>query len=120
MRAPHEKRDMTTLRLAQLSWLIPLACLVLTIIVNVTLKPRGPVGGYILGGGAIIGFSLAVCSLVVNRKRDGVPTHAFGGLVTSVTFAFMIAGMLMFTAIARNGGERLQKSAPVYGSRVQR
>jgi len=108
MQVPHEeRRDITTLRLAQLSWLIPLVCLVTTIVVNVAVKPRGPVGGFILGGGAIVGFSLAVISLIVNRKSEGVPAHAFGGLVTSVTFA-------------RSSGERLQKDRPGYGSRVQR
>jgi hypothetical protein len=116
--SPQKATKLVTLRLAQLSWLIPLACLLISIAVNLAIKPQGPVGGYILGGGAAVGFLLALFSLVTNRKDPGVPANAFGGLIMSLTFAVMIAGMVWFTGIVRNTGERFQKNQPGIGRRT--
>jgi hypothetical protein len=85
-RPPGEKRyDPAKVRLARLSWPVPLACLGVALFVNAVRvqQPANRVAGWI--GAA--GFVLAV-SLALSVRYWGELGHAAGGLAASVPWGF--------------------------------
>jgi hypothetical protein len=119
---PGEKLyDPSKVRLARLSWLIPVAGAGITLFVNAVRmqQPANPVArwigvaGFVLFvAGVAVGFVLAVVSLALSVKYRGVLGHAIGGLVASVAFALLIVAMFWAIATLRAIQERRQQGRP--------
>jgi hypothetical protein len=119
---PGEKRyDPAKVRLARLSWLIPLACLGVTLFVNAVgmQLPDNPVAKWIGAAGFVlfvagvaVGFVLAVVSLALSVKYRGVLGHAVGGLAASVVLGLLIVAMFWALATLRAIHERQQQGRP--------
>ena len=110
---PDQKRsDEAKVRLARMSWVIPLAFPGLAIFINIVAKPIGAVGGFIFVGGVVVGFLLALFSLAWNWKFRGVIRHAVGGLATSITLALLIAAMVWALAKVRSIQEKQRQERP--------
>jgi hypothetical protein len=122
-RPPGEKRyDPAKVWLARLSWLIPLACLGITVFFNTVVRPPqgtnatarflGAAAAVLFIASVGVGFVLAVVSLALSSKYRGVLGHAVGGLVTSVAFALLIVGMFWAVAKLRAILERQREGRP--------
>ncbi len=116
-----KRYDPAKVRLARLSWLIPLACLAVTVFVNAVRmqQPGNPVARLIGAAGAVlfvagvgVGFVLAVVSLALSVSYRGVLGHAVGGLVTCVVLALLILAMFWALATLRAIQERRQQGRP--------
>jgi hypothetical protein len=95
-----------------MSWLIPLAGLGITVVINAVAKPLGAVGFVIFAAGVVIGLVLAVLALALSGKYRGVLGHAIGGLVTSIALALLIVGMFWAVAKLRAIQERQRERRP--------
>jgi hypothetical protein len=121
-RPPGEKRyDPAKVRLARLSWLVPLACLGVTLLVNAVRmqQPANRVAGWIGAAGFVlfvagvaVGLVLAVVSLALSVSYRGVLGHAVGGLAASVALGLLIVGMFWALATLRAIQERQREGRP--------
>jgi hypothetical protein len=112
-RLPEEKRyDLSKVRLARMSWTLPLFCLGITIVINCVAKPLGAAGFVIFAGGVVVGFILAIVSLVHSSKYQGVTGHAIGGLVTTIALTLLIAASFWAVSKLREIQERQRERKP--------
>jgi hypothetical protein len=116
IKSPEDKRyDRSKVRLARMSWLIPLASfgiwiIIYSIVANTSVEISPLLYNVVLVifvTGVVIGFVLSVLSLVQSSNYQGMIGHAIGGLVITIalalltTVAVILAKAMLLSGLAR-------------------
>ena len=96
-------------KIARLSWVLPLASLAVTVVLNTAFRQIpiiGIVGFLAFAGGTLIGLVLAIIGLVAALRYQRVFKHAISGFATSVLLLLLIVALFQATAMARDAARR--------------